>query len=283
MKTSRWITASLVTAAALAAPHLAHAEPMSEAMKSAAEQKDWPACLLDYRYNQHRPEHDRLPDDTRVPPLARPVGGLAGGATPTMKELEAACLAQAKVDPDARHAWENQVLMRVGIRGDVHEVESGASSDYDGLLIQIDACNDVLDYALQIIDAKTPITLGGAGVPEWTGPVSETRQFCDQARKVGDTLKEKLEAPFRKVLKNDKLTLALEMRKEGYYLAASGGSINDPRALAAHDVWFEEWDHGACSNGKVIQMIRHQFGKDQKLLKTTSHEYCGDPPKSAYR
>ncbi len=280
MKTSRWITASLVTAA-LAAPRLARAEPPSEAMKKAAELQEWPECLLQARH--HPARADRVPDDSKGAPLAKPVGSLAAGATPTATELEAECLAQAKADPKAADEWTSNVQIYVGIRGNIHAIESGESNDYDGLLIQIDRCNDVLDYALQVIDPGTEVTLGGAGVAKWTGSVAESRQFCDQARKVGDVVKEKLEAPFRKVLKNDKLTLALEMRKEGYYLSASGGSNHDPKALAAHDVWFEEWDHGTCSRGKVIQMIRHQFGKDQKLVKTSSHDYCGDPPASAYR
>jgi hypothetical protein len=130
---------------------------------------------------------------------------------------------------------------------------------------------------------------GRGGQMAWAGTVEELRKkWCDEGVEKAGELRVAEEGPYRKVLKNDKLKLALEWKGSGWILRG-GATTSDPTQLAHADVWFVDAsrvDAGrpTCGGGKEIHTVRrHQFDANHKLVKTTTHDYCGSPPSSAYR
>jgi hypothetical protein len=89
-------------------------------------------------------------------------------------------------------------------------------------------------------------------------------------------------APYKKLLKNDKLRLALE---ETDFLMLAGGGKVTPQRLAATNLWFEDASpNKVCANGAQVHTLRrYQFDAQQKLAKVTNHDYCGRPPAAAFR
>jgi hypothetical protein len=89
-------------------------------------------------------------------------------------------------------------------------------------------------------------------------------------------------APFKKLLKNDKLRIALQ---DTDYIMLPGGAKATPERLAAANVWFEDASPSkVCPNGAQVHVLhRYQFDKQQKLAKVTDHEFCGRPPAGAFR
>jgi hypothetical protein len=89
-------------------------------------------------------------------------------------------------------------------------------------------------------------------------------------------------APFKKLLKNDKLRIALQ---DTDYIMLPGGAKATPQRLAATNVWFEDASPSkVCPNGAQVHVLhRYQFDGQQKLAKVTDHEFCGRPPASAFR
>lgn len=123
------------------------------------------------------------------------------------------------------------------------------------------------------------------GDAELGGTIESLRiKFCDPLyKKVADD-KAKREAPYRAVLKGDKLDAALSGRF--WMLPGKVEGANSPKLLAANNVWFYEMEpsDGACSNGKTLILYRWQFDpKTSKFLKATEKQFCGNIPASAYR
>ena len=126
----------------------------------------------------------------------------------------------------------------------------------------------------------------------WTGTVQEIKEkWCEAGlKKTSDTVA-KRHAPYRAVLKGDKLRLVID-ETHGHvrsYALPGGQYTEDAQKLAAASTWF--LDVGAPSNerqycpggGKRKFVRRYTFDGQHKLLATTQKEYCGDPPASAYR
>jgi hypothetical protein len=126
----------------------------------------------------------------------------------------------------------------------------------------------------------------------WTGTVQDIKEkWCEAGlKKTADDVA-KRHAPYRNALKNDKLRLVVDST-HGHvrsYAMPGGQYTDDPKKLAAASVWF--LDLGAPSNerqncptgGKRKIVRRYTFDAQHKLLGTTSKEFCGDPPASAYR
>ena len=88
-------------------------------------------------------------------------------------------------------------------------------------------------------------------------------------------------APYKKLLKNDKLRIALD---DADFVLLAGGGKATPERLASTNVWFEDASPGkTCPNGAQVHVVRrYQFNAQQKLAKVTSHDYCGRPPASAF-
>ena len=118
---------------------------------------------------------------------------------------------------------------------------------------------------------------------QWSGTIEELRQkWCDSGMNQAAANTSKREAPFRAVLKGDKLKWAL---REGGAFLPGGGSTADPHQLLAAPVWFSQMvGPKTCADGRdVYTLTRLQFSGDQQLVSNTSREYCGKPPVSAYR
>ena len=126
----------------------------------------------------------------------------------------------------------------------------------------------------------------------WTGTVQELKErWCEAgSRKVNADVATK-HAPYRAALKNDKLRLVID-ETHGHvrsYALAGGQYTSDAKRLAAAPVWF--LDVGPATNerqncpggGKRATVRRYAFDGQHNLTGTTSKEYCGSPPSSAYQ
>ncbi|MBA3542493.1 MAG: hypothetical protein H0T79_22955 [Deltaproteobacteria bacterium] len=125
----------------------------------------------------------------------------------------------------------------------------------------------------------------------WSGTVEElSTKHCANALKNAKAQLAKREAPFRAVLKNDKLQMALRFNAAAEYALPGGDTSMDPKKLAAATVWFDAVSAPSnepqnCANNGAPRTIVHRYTFDaaHTLVKTTSKEYCGTPPKGAYR
>jgi hypothetical protein len=127
---------------------------------------------------------------------------------------------------------------------------------------------------------------------QWRGTVQEIkRNWCEAGLTQIRGEVDSRHAPYRAVLRNDKLDLVID-ETHGHVssFAMPGGKYtDDPGKLAAAAVWF--LDLGApsnevqnCVNGAPRKIVRrYTFDDDQVLLDTTEKEYCGNPPAEAYR
>jgi len=126
----------------------------------------------------------------------------------------------------------------------------------------------------------------------WQGTVQELKEkWCEAGlrKTTGDVAAK--HAPYKAALKNDKLRLVID-ETHGHvmrYALPGGQYTGDAQKLAAASTWF--LDVGAPSNerqncptgGKRKIVRKYTFDAQHKLLNTTSKEFCGDPPASAYR
>jgi hypothetical protein len=117
------------------------------------------------------------------------------------------------------------------------------------------------------------------------GPVEDIRKkWCDDGLKNAKAERERRDAPYKKALKGDKLSIALSWR--AMYLP--GGTLTeDPAVMAKSNVWFTDGSPGLVCIRKgvpeVHELTRMEFDGAGKLLKSTSTKHCGAPPASAFR
>ncbi|HET7506704.1 MAG TPA: hypothetical protein VFK02_37040 [Kofleriaceae bacterium] len=126
------------------------------------------------------------------------------------------------------------------------------------------------------ISPDTPISRSGM-----TGGMKELyEKYCVPAKANLDAAEAAHAAPFKKLLRNDKLRMAL--RDFDYIMLPGGGKVT-PASLAAANVWFEDASPDrVCTNGlKVHVLHRYQFDGQHKLVKVTDREFCGKPPGAA--
>jgi hypothetical protein len=125
-----------------------------------------------------------------------------------------------------------------------------------------------------------------------TGTLAEAKEkYCVAPAKKVDEDWDAKQAPYKAVLKADKLRLVINQNSRVIYsYALAGGKYTeDASALAAARVWFVNVgaasnDRRVCVNGgKLGSVRRYTFDANHKLLSTTEKEYCGTPPASAYR
>lgn len=93
------------------------------------------------------------------------------------------------------------------------------------------------------------------------------------------------QAPFKKLLKNDKLEMAAGFKRPTYWVDSSGPT-NDPAKLAKANVWFwPSQKDGYCESngGPRYSLNRYTFDGNHKLVKDRTDWFCGEPPDSAYR
>lgn len=172
---------------------------------------------------------------------------------------------------------------------------------FDGMavLVQLDP---TVSTAQQCIDAYDRAIKAGIApaerIPErmksidgkrvkWAGSIEELRiKHCDPTLKAAKEEQAKKQAPYRKVLKNDKL--AMQLATPVPYTVLGGNSTWDPGELAASPVWFDalsdQTGQETCPGGvKRRTLRRYAFDKQHKLVNTTHKDYCGTIPQSAFR
>ena len=99
-----------------------------------------------------------------------------------------------------------------------------------------------------------------------------------------DALVDKMLAPYKAArMTGDKLAMIKENGGSTEYYVAKGTTTLDPKKLMKANVWFEFFVGDECAHGKTQTMHRYQFDRNQKLVKSTTREFCGEPPASAYR
>ena len=131
-----------------------------------------------------------------------------------------------------------------------------------------------------------------AGELEWKGTIGDLKkQWCDAGDAEVAKERDKVEGPYKKVLKADKLKMVLTENGASVnaYIVPGGGSTDNPQKLASAKVWLSETqsinsNREVCrGGGEVVTVTRYQFDAAHKLVKTTSKLYCGRPPKNAYK
>jgi hypothetical protein len=122
---------------------------------------------------------------------------------------------------------------------------------------------------------------------KWSGTVGDLQaKHCDNPSKKNLAATADREAPYRKVLKADKLSMALTT---GQFYVLGGALVSDPGKLAAAKVWFSDTqsansDRKTCNGGQEIHtLVRYQFDAGHKLVKTTDSLHCGKVPAKAFK
>ncbi len=121
----------------------------------------------------------------------------------------------------------------------------------------------------------------------WSGTVEQLQnKYCDAPAKKNASDTADREAPFRKALKADKLSMALTT---GAFYLPGGKVSSDPAALAAAKVWFSDTQSAnstrkTCNGGQEIHTVhRYVFDAGHKLVKTTDTYHCGAVPARAFK
>jgi hypothetical protein len=149
-------------------------------------------------------------------------------------------------------------------------------STYDTMLKAGVAPTDlVLERQVNDNDGK-PVT--------WSGSVAELRKkWCEVGlAKVNEKLDEQ-DAPFKKVLKADKLKDALTYRS---FWLVGGRTTADPKVMAKANVLFTDSSPSEYCVGNGLQvhvLTRLQYNGAHKLIKVTRSNHCGNPPAKAYK
>jgi hypothetical protein len=275
------ITLTTTAATASAAPEDA------DGMAKSATMKDWSGCLESYVENAVGVLP--MPDGARLLPLDQPVGKFAAGATPTIGELEAECLAQAKNTPRSEITWARKIEREIGLVRKSSNLL--LSPDFASLSRAAARCRAMLELANVAGDPKQPIKVyASEDGPGYAGEMAGARTFCADAQATADSLLAAWEKPFiAGGLRNDKLARVVAGRGQTPYYANGkriDAAVLDVPTLVAASVWFESVPGFACPhehNGPSHTVTRLQFDANGKLVKTSmSQPYCGEPPASAF-
>jgi hypothetical protein len=261
----------------------ADSDPPFKRAASDAQVQSWPQCIVGIDYDLADPEL-HLDAQTKVPALDKAVGTLAAGSTPTAAELRAACLAQAKADPNALHVWTDEMWTRVGdLLGDIKQMqEHPYDFSYETLAKEVPMCEETANVAAEVLGADATIEWEG----KWKGTIAQAKaQICGVARKAADAQKAKMLEPFVKAgIKADKLKI-IDEYNVSVEIGIPGGEFTlEPKKLAKANPWFSSSTGDSCGDDHVITHLhRYQFDGAQKLVKESTKDYCGAVPKSAYR
>lgn len=141
-------------------------------------------------------------------------------------------------------------------------------------------CMDRYDAAMKLGVSPTEPIQDADGEPSTMQALRDAKCAPGLAKLKAD--EEARAAPFKKVLKNDKLRIGL---RDFDFIYLPGRAKVSPASLAANNVWFEDVSGDArCTNGLPIHTLhRYQFDANHKLAKTTDRQFCGEPPSGAFR
>ncbi|HEY4176283.1 MAG TPA: hypothetical protein VGM90_05610 [Kofleriaceae bacterium] len=182
---------------------------------------------------------------------------------------------QRMIDIKVWEKWAKFAMQELGKKsgGDIKFSENCLAT-YDEMLKKGVAADSKV-VAKKVNDASgTPV--------DWKGTVKELRvKYCDAGYKKAKEEQEKRDAPYKKVMKGEKLETALTYR--GVFLAGGVGT-DDPAKMAAASVWFIDTEPSElCPNLTQKHVIhRYEFAGD-KLAKSTNIETCGIPRASNYK
>jgi hypothetical protein len=112
----------------------------------------------------------------------------------------------------------------------------------------------------------------------WSGTIGELKaKHCDAALVKIKAELGKIEGPYRKFLKADKLALALGFNVTAVYRLPDGDRSMDPAKLAAAKIWFGTRTGGNCADGRQqIDVTKYVFDKRHKIVNETTKQYCGE-------
>lgn len=150
-------------------------------------------------------------------------------------------------------------------------------------------CNQLTAEAVEYgLDPAQPLNLDYGPASKWSGTLADVKpQICDKATAALKAAVDAQLEPYTKAgIGGDKLAMLAEYYPLGFYIP--GGSYSqgdtDPALLKKANVWFVISEGDYCDNLKTNwHFVRYQFGKDQKLAKTTEKDYCGDPGAKAVK
>jgi hypothetical protein len=147
--------------------------------------------------------------------------------------------------------------------------------------LMFNKCLDAYDAAIKAgVPPEEPTK--AADLP---GSIEEVRKtFCDAGKATFAAKDQKTSGPYKKVLKNDKLSMW--QKYSSALILPNGGDAVNPNKLADSKVWYVDTSPQkicAGSGAQVHTVHRYEFNSDQKLTKTTDEDFCGRPPASAYR
>jgi len=118
----------------------------------------------------------------------------------------------------------------------------------------------------------------------WAGTVGELRKkWCETGLAKANEKLDEQDAPFKKVLKADKLKDALLYRS---FWLVGGRTTDDPKVMAKAKVLFTDSSPSeyCLTNGAQVHVLtRLQYNAAHKLVKTTTSRHCGNPPAKAYK
>jgi hypothetical protein len=188
----------------------------------------------------------------------------------------------------ALEAWHPSLNLAIG-----ESQKIGTSAYYDTAMFNLCLVHyeKMLQMGIQPTDPIPPwkARLADGSTITLSGTVEEVRkQYCDVGMaKVKEEMEAKF-APYRKALKNDKLSMVvIEGANSARAYILPGGKVStDPKQLAAASVWFSDTttsDRVACKGKDQHVVHRYQFDKNHKLVKTTDKTYCGSVPARAYK
>ena len=122
----------------------------------------------------------------------------------------------------------------------------------------------------------------GHDLVTWSGTIEELKtKYCDAGMEKIQAELGKREAPYRRVLKGDKLSMALGFNATAVYVLPGGDASMNPAKLAAGRIWFDSTsapsnEAQSCVDGRRRTLVRkYEFNGQHVLVKTTQKEDCG--------
>jgi len=120
----------------------------------------------------------------------------------------------------------------------------------------------------------------------FSGTLEEARKrFCDPKATKYLAAVAAREEPYRKVLQEGKLEVALDSLGKAVY-GPGRRELTTPEEMARAEVWYRVvwYKDRPCNQGADIVHVvyRYQFDAAQKLVGKTSENHCGDPPVEAF-
>jgi hypothetical protein len=219
-----------------------------------------------------------LPD-----PAAWPHGSIPAG-TFTLEALREHCRFLTSLN--GRFHFEAVAKL---VLGHVEMLQPGEFPDSN--YTEVKAC--LRSYAQLTAAGVAPTTqlefdTNSKALPKFKGTLEEARvQVCEAAR---NGLRSKMDvvlAPYKKVLKGDKLKMLSDTYPGGFILPGGGLESSDAALLAKASAWFLDLSASdgkiECRNGSIHTVRKYQFNGAGKLVSTTEKQYCGEPPASAFK